>query len=302
LSISFKNIKKYQAPKQDNIAVCTVFFNAGKFIKPVMNQLYVANILKKSNIPHYTMELVYDGEEPFFSENETTFHVRANSYMFHKENLLNLLVSKLPEKYTKIVCLDGDVLFENEDWINDTIDKLDGYDVVVPFHDAYRIDPYYDTLFECAKTLLDLTYAVKTTTFSAGYAIAFNRRFFDQIGLYEYAIIGGGDKMTLIDFIRLPLQIQSFGSTKKDDYIKKIKALNLKFGYLEGILYHLYHGSLNNRQYFERHFIIKDLHLDTDVVKNKDGVLEFVNPKKYNPIMLGYFKNRKEDYVDSNRF
>ena len=296
----FKNIKSYNKPKNDNIAVCSVFFNAGNFTKTIMNNLYVSNLLKKSEIPHYMIELIYPNQKPTFIESEFVFHVKSNSYMFHKENLFNILVSKLPKHITKIVCLDGDVIFENEDWINDVHTELDNYDVVVPYHDGCNLDPYFDKILFHAKTLLDVRYDTDEGPFCSGYAIAFKRSFFETIGMYEYAIFGGGDKMNLVNYIRRPIMINSFNSTKKDEYIEKLKSLNLTYSYLGGIVYHLYHGNALDRKYLDRHVLLQGLQLDSEIKKNNDGVLEFVNPQKYNKIMYDYFIGRNEDYIDPN--
>lgn len=299
MEAKFKQIKKYESPKNDSIVVCTVFFNAGNFIKPVMNNLYVSNILRKSNIPQYILELLYPGQEPSF-EGENVIHLRANSYMFHKENLFNLLVEKLPKNYAKIVCMDGDVIFENEDWINDLDKELDMHDVVVPYHDGCNLDPYYENVLFNAKTLLDTRYDVDEGPFCSGYAIAFRRDYFEKIGMYEYAIFGGGDKMNIVNFIRRTIMINSFNSTKKDEHIQKLKDLNLSYSYLGGIIYHLYHGNATDRKYLERHDLLKNLNLDLDIIKNADGVLEFKEPHKYNPIMKDYFFGRREDFIDPN--
>ena len=294
---SFKKIKSYNQPISDNIVVCSVFFNAGNFTKTIMNQLYVANILKKSKIPHYSIELVYGDNEATFPQSETSFCVKASSYMFHKENLINLLVSKLPSKYTKIVCLDGDVIFENEDWINDLSKELDNNDIVVPYHDGCNLDPFYDKIIFSGKTLINTRFGLNEGNFSSGYAISFKRTFFDELGLYEYAIFGGGDKMVYGDYLRRPIMVNTFNSTKRDDYLKKLKSLNLKYSYLGGIVYHLYHGNNLDRKYLERHALLKTLNIDVEIIKNEYGVLEFIEPQKYNPILLQYFQDRKEDLI-----
>lgn len=259
-----------------------------------MNNLYVLNILEASGIPYYLIELSYPGQEPiFFGDN--IFHVSANSYMFHKENLFNLLVTKLPAQYTKIVCLDGDVLFSNPNWFNDVAVALDENDVVVPYHDSYMVLHDYSAVTAGGVTLVDNKSNYDNDIYNAGYCICFNRRFFDQVGLFEYAIMGGGDRITLCQFVRRLIRISDYQSTKKQDYMNTIKALDLKFTYLDSDVFHLPHGAGPNRQYLQRHSMLPDLNIDTELVKNADGILEFVNPEKYNHITYNYFKNRKED-------
>ena len=291
----FRDIKKYNTPTIKDTVVCLVSFNAGNFIRPLMNNLYVINLLEKGNIPYYIIELSYPGQEPAFPVRENIIHVSSNSYMFHKENLFNLLVSKLPAQYTKVVCMDGDVVLNNPDWINEVSNKLNTCDIVMPYHDAYQVGFDYNKTEASGLVMLDRRSKYEEGMYKAGYVIAFNRRFFDQIGLYEYAIFGGGDRITLCQFVGRPIMVNTFNSTKKQDYIAKIKDLNLKFEWLDNDIYHLPHGNGKDRQYLERHFLLSNLNIDTDLVKNSDGVLEFTNPEKYNQITYDYFKNRKED-------
>lgn len=291
----FKDIKRYNAPIHDDIVVCIASFNAGNFTKTVMNNLYVINLLECSGIPYYIIELSYSGQQPTFTNRDNIIHVSSNSYMFHKENLLNILVSKLPEKYAKIVCLDGDVVFSNLNWINDVSNKLDEFDVVMPYHDSFQLGSNFITAIPGGIVMLDRKSNYLEGAYTSGYCISFNRRFFDQIGLYEYAILGGGDRMTLSQFVGRPIMINPFNSDKKQQYIEDIKSFNLKFGWLNDEVYHMPHGHNKDRQYLERHSLIPELNIDTELIKNSDGVLEFVNPSKYNHITYNYFKNRNED-------
>ena len=290
----FKDIKSYNAPIHDDIVVCIASFNAGEFTKTIMNNLYVINILKNSGIPYYIIELSYPNQRPTFT-GDNVIHVSASSYMFHKENLFNLLVTKLPAQYTKIVCMDGDVVFSNLNWINDLSIKLDECDVVMPYHDGYQVSGDYNFIQSNGVVMLDHKSNYDEDIYKAGYCIAFKRTFFDKIGLFEYAIFGGGDRMTLCQFVGRPIMVNTFNSSKKQNYIDGIKALDLKFGWLDDDVYHLPHGHNVDRQYLERHFLIPELNIDTELVKNDDGVLEFVDPGKYNYITYKYFKNRKED-------
>lgn len=298
MSYNFKNIKSYSAPKNENIVVCSVLFNSCNYIKPVMNHLYVANMLKKSNIPHYIIELLYPNQTPNFEESDTVFHVNSNSYMFHKENLFNILISRLPKKFTKIVCLDGDVVFDDSDWINKIDQELDKFDVVYPYHEAFVLDPFYENVLYVSKILMDTRYKSNQVPFSSGYAVGLHRNFFERIGMYEYGIFGGSDKLLLHDYVRIPIKVNTFNSNKRSEYLEKLKSLGLKYSYLNGVVYHLYHGSILDRKYLERHNFLNELNIDLEIIKNDDGVLEFINPEKYNPTLLDYFKNRNEDNLN----
>lgn len=292
---NFKHIKKYNKAENDDIAICLVHFNASGYIKPIMNNQYTINILNNSDVPYFLIELTYPNQEATFPVNHNIIHVSSNSIMFHKENLFNLLIKHLPEKYKKVICMDGDVLIDNINWIDDVSKKLDDVDVVMPYQYAYQVTENYENASYSGVVMLDRMANCTEGAYKSGYAIAFNRRFFDEIGLYEYAILGGGDRMTLCDFVGRPIKVSEFNSNKKKEYIDKIKSANLKFSYLSNDIYHLYHGNFEDRMYLNRHYLMSDLNIDNDIITNKYGILEFKDPSKYNQITYNYFNNRKED-------
>ena len=61
----------------------------------------------------------------------------------------------------------------------------------------------------------------------------------------------------------------------------------------------MYHGSRKNRQYSERHKLL-DVSTDIrDLIRlNKDGVYEWKDKQKWNPMFLKYFMDRKDDEDD----
>jgi hypothetical protein len=88
-------------------------FNPAWTKRMIMNYLYTKTQLDREKIPNFTIELVYPGRAP---ELPDAFHVKTNSYMFHKENLYRVLETKIPKKYTKLAFLDCDLLFEDMSW------------------------------------------------------------------------------------------------------------------------------------------------------------------------------------------
>jgi len=49
---------------------------------------------------------------------------KINSYLWVKENLINVAISKLPSDWTYVAWLDTDITFSNENWVKDAIDEL----------------------------------------------------------------------------------------------------------------------------------------------------------------------------------
>lgn len=58
---------------------------------------------------------------------------RSNTVLWHKERLFNLALDHLPDSCEAICWLDGDILFQNKDWVHDTLNALQSHKVVQPF-------------------------------------------------------------------------------------------------------------------------------------------------------------------------
>ena len=69
------------------------------------------------------------------------FQFRCRDVMWQKERLLNLTIDRVPDRYTKIVWVDADVLFTNPRWIVEASERLDDFPVIQPFSHAVRLRP-----------------------------------------------------------------------------------------------------------------------------------------------------------------
>jgi hypothetical protein len=53
--------------------------------------------------------------------------------MWQKEAMLNIALKRLPPECDKITWIDSDIIFENDQWIEQTSSLLEYYRVVQPF-------------------------------------------------------------------------------------------------------------------------------------------------------------------------
>ena len=262
-----RGLKKYTPQINKNvfdIAICIVLFNPAKSKRLVMNYLYSINQYKLLNLPVFTIELLFGDEYSEISPNENVFIVRSKSYMFHKERLCRLLESKIPDKYEKLLFVDSDIIWDNKsDWYFKLSSKLDDFDIVHPFETIYCLDLTY------TKTLMvkqSIIIADDKSNSSYGFAWGFNREWYRNVGMFEYNISGAGDNSSGYYFtghvqrIKIPLLFNQYSY-----FEEKINNDPPKISYCEGIVIkHLYHGSYNNRQYFDRHFMIRNV-TDKDI-------------------------------------
>lgn len=131
--------------------------------------------------------------------------VRCDHPLWFKENLLNILVSKLPSHCKYIAWIDADVIFMDDMWAKNTLSKLKKVDVVQLFEDSDflggdgKVQCSAKSLMYYAKKNLSMIkeYNKKEETYPhPGYAWAMTMQFYRQIGnFFELNIVGSGDKL-----------------------------------------------------------------------------------------------------------
>jgi hypothetical protein len=283
-----------------DMAICVVVFNPTQSKRIIMNYLYMKNQFKLHNIPFYTMELVYEGREP---ELKHAFHVHTKSVMFHKENLFRLLEKKVPAHFTKLAFLDCDILFQDKSWYEKTSKLLDTHDIVQPFETAYWLDLTYKNKMLSRKTILHLTSDTWDFKYHPGFAWCMRRDWYRKVGFFDYAISGSGDTLSCAGWMKkkFPEKFQSLPSAIKDEYAQFYGCPSPRITFLEGgEIHHLYHGSRINRQYADRHKMLNVREKISELlVKNAEGVFEWREPEKWNPVFKAYFEGRQEDDLSS---
>jgi hypothetical protein len=312
--IAIPTYSKPRSTRQD-MAVLLVYFNACSYKKLAQNLCLVYQTLTRAGIPVYLVEHCFKDQVPLFPENGTTiFNTRSESYMFYKENLLNWLIPKVPAQYTKFFTMDCDLFFEKEDWYNDVSVLLDTHDVVQPFKSALWLDSDLKTF-----TLKRDGYIYTNTLgekpdlarHHPGFAWAFRRDFIESKGIYDLNVMGSGDTIIACAII----QKHNLGNPwekyspywmleKYYEYFKLFE--NAKYTFYDQPVFHLWHGSNNNRNYCKRYEDFQKICLELNIVDmdglfslNTYGVYEFNTQirEKINEIFLTYFQSRNEDGI-----
>lgn len=300
----------YVEPTVKDTAVLLAFYNPARFRRLLKNALYLIEIFKRNKIPYFVAECVFDGKAPQIPG--ATLVVRSNSYMFYKEQLINLLEKKVPKQYTKLVMLDADILFDAPDWIDQISYALERVDIIQPYATACWLSPDNKRVASNKKSY---AYAIvhklplndqTVHTYHPGFAWAFKRSTFQAMGgFYPKAIVGAGDMLFAFNFYKRGIPesyITNFMKTRFmiDDwaaYNERFKSLNAKVGYLNLKALHLFHGLVVGRQYATRHELIKKRLIkpwDEMITINADGLTEFRDPSLHK-FLLPYFKGRNED-------
>jgi hypothetical protein len=281
------------------MAICLVVFNPARTKRILMNYLYTRNQFLLQGLPVFTVELVYEGRPP---EIPDALHVTSNSYMFHKENLYRVLEPTIPRKYTKLAFIDCDVIFKDPTWYETTSKLLKTHDIVQPFEVAHWMDITYKSISLSRKSVLLNPKKTWDYMYHPGFAWCMRRDWYKKVGFFDYAVSGSGDTLSSIAWMRheTPKPFHSLPASLRKEYGAFKDHDPPRMTYLKGShLFHLYHGSRADRQYVDRH---KLLNVPTDIAdlttKTKEGVLQWVDPDKWNPFFLTYFRSRNDDDVD----
>lgn len=107
-----------------------------------------ARHMQASNVRLTTVELAFGARIWEVTEPDNPRHVqlRTNSELWHKENLINLGVARLPRDWEYAAWIDADVTFQRPDWAQATLQALQHYEVVQPWSTAQDLDAKHDVM------------------------------------------------------------------------------------------------------------------------------------------------------------
>jgi hypothetical protein len=258
-------------------------------------------------------------ERPFVcteANNPRHLQLRTNSVMWHKENMINLMVEKLPRNWKYVAWVDGDIEFQNKHIAHDTIHQLQTHDIVQMFQsvvnqgpDGQVVSTFNGFCYEYAKRgfSLDSDFR-KYSHFHPGFCYAATRKGWNAMGgLIDFAILGSADHSMVLGLIG---QIdQSRPGNVSDAYKRRLKewenrverGIQRNIGFVKGTIMHGWHGRFADRKYVERWSIIVEngYNPDTDIMRDWQGLYAFDEPKpRLRDQLRHYFLQRNEDTID----
>jgi hypothetical protein len=193
---------EFYAPCND-LWVITTYYNPAGYRTKRQNYERFAAPLRAAEIPLVTVECAF-GVEPFELDSAPhIIRVRGRDVMWLKERLINLAVSQLPPSAEKVAWLDGDILMSNHDWAIQTAAQLDRWPVVQPCESILRLDcnqNIYDGAvrrsFACQLHARPESACLGASAHGQpGIAWAARRSLIKKRGLYDAAILDGGDEL-----------------------------------------------------------------------------------------------------------
>jgi hypothetical protein len=272
--------------------------------------------------------LIGPNAKPQLPDSPYITRVYADSLLWHKESLINKIISDLPKQFQYIFWVDADVLFTNQNWLVDGVKELQSNFIIQPFEYCVHLEknklvPDFDV--EAARSSAsepDKTNRKNkrlwrsfcanfvTTRLSSnidydvhghvGFAWGARREILEQCPLYDHALIGGADHIiahAAAGHIPHSCITKSFSDNIDEvlDWSKKFwDVVRGRIGYVQGDLYHIWHGDIKNRQYLQR---IKDFTPKNKniVQRDRNGLYSDRTNDEY---MRRYFANREVEGID----
>lgn len=279
------------------LAAITCHFNPIQYDNIVRNYWMFREDLKGVDL--FTIELSFTNQFDI----EDAAHVKGSpsQIMWQKERLLNILIEQLPPKYDKIAWLDGDILFENDDWAKETEKKLDDHPLIQLFEERYTTGSNLEILSK----IPGIVYAgVEAENAHPGLAWAARRSLLTKTGLLDTHIMGGGDNMMYFAAMgfwntymltRTNIEWRLAYLRWAATFYREIKS---NLGNITGNITHLYHGTYADRKYVERWMILSRNSFNPieDIRINEEGIWKWASDKpELHESVAEYFKERKED-------
>lgn len=310
--------------------VVTMISNPMRFTRRYELFLQFREYMKKQGVYIWVAE-VQDGNRPFVCtdpSNPRDLQLRCETQIWVKENALNLAIQRFPSDWKYVAWIDADIEFLRNDWMQETIHELQMHKVVQMWSTAVDLDSYGNVLSDKVSQSFMSKYAKSGYVFPEkwikdpkkfgqyqaiewhpGFAWAATREAINGMGLLmDRAVVGAGDRhmaLALVGMAEHSFHPQAPAAYKKYvlDWQERCQVhIRKNVGYVDGMIYHKFHGRKSLRNYYGRWQIINGNDYDPfyDLRTNYQGVLElddYAKPKLRDQIRH-YFSTRNEDSID----
>lgn len=287
---------KYKTDSEAIIISC--FFNPqnNPYRVTAFNTFYES--IKHLN--HHIVECVIGDAKPQLPENNNISRIHTPNLLWHKESLLNLIVSKLDPKYKYVFWVDADVIFTNKNWLVEGVVAMRdvGLRLVQPFEycihlEQDELEPSFNVenerdmvsdpkhrhprmwrSFGYNHTIGKSGHSNYDVHGHVGFAWGVRREVLDAVPLFDRALVGGADHIIAHaaagQFCHTCIT-KAFGECTQDieDWSRKFySVIEGNIGYVDGDLYHIWHGAVEKRQYLKR---VQEFTPTADKIRERDA-------------------------------
>lgn len=287
----------------NQLHVVTARFNPIGWRTPHQHYVAWAQHMQDSGVALTVCELQY-GARPFVCNLPGVNHigVRADSWVWSKENLLNLAIQRLPD--AQYICWeDADIFHRDPDWAAKAVEALQHYHVIQPWSQVLDMAPggivnsmsrsfadcYHKGAPVCADTPGWWKHDGGPYDYAhSGFSWCAKREFLNATGgLFELGGMGSGDyhmALAMVGKVEWSIVAQCSDSYRRHLMLWQDRAqryVNGRIGVLTSTIEHKFHGPKKCRSYMGRWRIFEKhgFNPDTDLKRNSYGVLEWAGNK-----------------------
>lgn len=313
---------------KEPLYVITVIFNPARYRSRWALYKKFEKHVENAGGVLYTVECAFGNREFAVTNNQNPRYIQVRSphELWLKENLVNIAMSRLPPNWKYVAWVDADVKFVRPDWVGETLQKLQHYQMVQMFSEAQDLSPTYEPFMRhlgfayCYRNNIKkpdkpgyyyVSAAGGVNVYHPGFAWAARREAIDHLGgLIDWAALGAADnhmaKALIGDakYSMHPNVSQGYKHMILEWEQRSLRHIRKNIGYVEGLILHNWHGPKANRQYWDRWKILVDNRYDPhiDLKKDSQGVWQLVDRGTERSIKLrdgirAYFAQRNEDSI-----
>jgi hypothetical protein len=240
--------------------------------------------------------------------------------LWQKERLLNIGLTFVPPECAKIAWLDCDVVFERPDWPEAASRLLEEFPLVQLFRIVRRLAPGQQPLPDAILEQQDRAVVWNLSQFESveecfrnvqprgicyGIAWAGQRDVLRQHGLYDAAVVGAGDRaFVYAAYGRADLMARRWcgNGRQMEHYLAwarpLAKRVRGRVANIDGTLWHLWHGRIEDRQFTQRYERFRRFDFDpaADIALDESGCWRWSSDKpEMHAYLRDYFAGRRED-------
>jgi hypothetical protein len=294
----------------------TTFFNpAGYRSKPFNYRVFRQRLA----VPLLTVELSFGAEFELANDDaDVLLQVRGGDVLWQKERLLNLALRALPPQCETVAWIDCDVVLSRPDWPAVAAEILQSKAIVQLFHERYSLPRAtlpeeaqpdhaagHGVAYLLAQRLSSPELLAERWGVSLGLAWAARRQLLESHGLYDMGVLGGGDRALACAVFGQFEALQSAWNANQRQMEHFLawarpfhEAVRGEAGYVDGAVFHLWHGHKHDRLYVERFadFARFDFDPFADIATDAAGCWRWSTDKPaMHRYVRDYFAARRED-------
>src|SRR5271166_5960967 len=123
--------KKFTSQHNEKLYVVTAISNPARYHSRYYLYDKFAKHLADSGAQLLTIEAVLGRRLHTVTEPDNPWHIQLQTEheLWHKENMLNIAISRLPADWRYVAWLDADIEFVRKNWVDETLHQLQHFDI-----------------------------------------------------------------------------------------------------------------------------------------------------------------------------